>query len=86
MQQDSLTVMTLPSKNLNDLETSYLKTFFLIIFALSFRLTQGQDYEAKIFEHRGDTLPHKILMPKNFNPQNAYPLLVVLHEAGGARQ
>lgn len=54
----------------------------MIILALSFRLTQGQDYKAKIFEHRGDTLPFRILLPKNFNPQNAYPLLVVLHGAG----
>ena len=59
-----------------------MKNYFLIIIASISSFTFGQEYEAKIFEYRGDTLPYRILLPKNFNPQNTYPLLVVLHGAG----
>ena len=53
-----------------------------IIIASISSFTFGQEYEAKIFEYHRDTLPYRILLPKNFNPQNTYPLLIVLHGAG----
>ena len=59
-----------------------MKNYFLILFTSTLCLTFGQEYEAKIFEHQGDALPYRILLPKNFNPQNTYPLLLVLHGAG----
>jgi predicted peptidase len=55
-----------------------LVLFLLFCFGLCF----GQEYEAEIFEHQKDTLPYRILLPKDFNPQKSYPLLLVLHGAG----
>ena len=74
--------MTLLLKNLNDLKTIDLKTFFLIKFALILSFASCQEFEAKIFKHLEDSLPYRILLPKNYNPQIAYPLLLVLHGAG----
>lgn len=44
--------------------------------------TSGQKYDTQIFDYGGDILPYRILLPKNFNPQNSYPLLLILHGAG----
>jgi predicted peptidase len=55
----------------------------LVLFSLlCFPLCFGQEYAAKIFEYQKDTLPYRILMPKDYNPKKAYPLLLVLHGAG----
>ena len=59
-----------------------MKNYFVIFFVSIFSFTLGQEYEAKIFEHNGDTLPYRILLPINFNPQNTYPLILVFHGAG----
>lgn len=39
-------------------------------------------YERKVFVERGDSLPYRILYPKNFSPDKEYPLVLVLHGAG----
>ena len=58
-----------------------MKNHFLFL-VLNITIAFGQVYEAKLFEHQGDTLPYRILLPKDYNPQKTYPLLVVLHGAG----
>ncbi|MEN1785483.1 MAG: alpha/beta hydrolase-fold protein [Bacteroidota bacterium] len=40
------------------------------------------EYEKKIFAVGGNTLPYRLLLPKDFNPQKAYPLVVFLHGSG----
>ena len=54
----------------------------MILFISSFFISFGQEYEGKIFEYQKDSLPYRILLPKNFNSKNTYPLLMVLHGAG----
>ena len=58
-----------------------MKNHFLFL-VLNITIAFCQVYEAKLFEHQGDTLPYRILLPKDYNPQKTYPLLVVLHGAG----
>ncbi|HVW97649.1 MAG TPA: prolyl oligopeptidase family serine peptidase [Mucilaginibacter sp.] len=48
-------------------------------------LSMAQDkslFDRGTFISKGDTLPYRILFPKNFDPQKKYPLIMVLHGAG----
>ncbi|CAI8297199.1 MAG: Uncharacterised protein [Flavobacterium sp. SCGC AAA160-P02] len=53
--------------------------FFVFLF---FGFSYGQDYDKKTYITKTDTLPYRILLPENFHPQKAYPLLVFLHGVG----
>ncbi len=47
--------------------------------------TMAQDtsaYQKKTFEHKGQTLPYRILLPKNFDSNTTYPLVLFLHGSG----
>ena len=59
-----------------------MKNYFYLLFVLGLNLIYGQEYEADIFVHQKDTLPFRVLLPKNFNPQKYYPLVMVLHGSG----
>lgn len=39
-------------------------------------------YEKRMFVHRGDTLPYRVLLPENYDPNGNYPILFFLHGAG----
>ena len=54
---------------------------FFIILTFNFNLF-GQDYQKKLFKINNDSLPYRILLPKDFDPNKKYPLLVFLHGAG----
>ena len=45
-------------------------------------LIYGQEYEKKRYIIHNDTLPYRLLLPENFDPNKAYPLLVFLHGVG----
>lgn len=59
---------------------------FIISLLLCFvPAAKGQDvaaYEAALHISKGDTLPYRILYPRNFDPSKKYPLLLFLHGAG----
>jgi len=55
-------------------------TFFVFLFFLSNLI--GQDYIKKLFKKNTDSIPYRILLPKKFNPNIEYPLIVFLHGAG----
>lgn len=63
-----------------------MKTFLSFLLAVFICLAaNAQDlaqYEKKVFENKGQQMPYRLLMPKNFNPGTAYPLILVLHGAG----
>jgi len=45
----------------------------------------GQDlseYKKDMVVHKGDTLPYRILLPLNYNPNVKYPLILFLHGSG----
>ncbi|MFT4974096.1 MAG: putative peptidase [Paraglaciecola sp.] len=39
-------------------------------------------FKKEMFTEKGDTLPYRILLPKDFNPEKTYPFLLFLHGAG----
>ena len=53
--------------------------FFLMLSVVA---AFGQDYETKQYISQNDTLPYRILLPENYNPNKSYPLVVFLHGAG----
>lgn len=54
--------------------------FVIAFFFLGF--IYGQDYEKKRYISKSDTLPYRLLLPKNYDPLKPYPLLIFLHGAG----
>ena len=57
----------------------YPLCFFLMLSVVA---AFGQDYETKQYISQNDTLPYRILLPENYNPNKSYPLVVFLHGAG----
>lgn len=54
---------------------------FLMISACPM-LARAQNFEARLFLRHGDTLPYRILLPENYDPQKKYPLILFMHGAG----
>ena len=42
----------------------------------------SQEFKEELLVYQNDTLPFRILIPKNYNTQRSYPLLIFLHGAG----
>jgi predicted peptidase len=63
-----------------------MKKFQLLAFGLVlFMFSRSQDrnlYEKQLFIQGEDTLPCRILTPKDYNPKKKYPVVVFLHGAG----
>ena len=45
---------------------------FFIILTFNFNLF-GQDYQKKLFKINNDSLPYRILLPKDFDPKKNIP-------------
>ncbi|HPV56070.1 MAG TPA: phospholipase, partial [Tenuifilaceae bacterium] len=58
----------------------------MLIFLSSITYSIAQDYtklyEGKVFSVKDAALPYRIMYPKNFNPKQKYPLIILLHGAG----
>lgn len=53
------------------------------IFTVATTMAQDfSEYNADLLIHRGDTLPYRILFPKNYDPKAEYPVVFFLHGAG----
>lgn len=57
---------------------------FFICFICAGLISDAQDvaYQKQWYIENGDTLPYRILLPKNFDPSKKYPLILFLHGAG----
>jgi predicted peptidase len=65
----------------------YMKRLLLVIFVTVFSVTSllAQDkslYQKALFIMGADTLPYRLLLPKNYDAAKKYPLIYVLHGAG----
>lgn len=47
-----------------------------------FTRAQTQGFERALYANKKDTLPYRILMPQNFDPEKKYALVIVLHGSG----
>lgn len=57
----------------------------LLLFFIAPGLSRAQDkssFDRGTFIAKGDTLPYRILFPRDFDPAKKYPLILVLHGAG----
>ncbi len=61
------------------------KKTFILLFALSTLDSYAQDkslFRKEWFMQSGDTMPYRILLPKNYEPLKSYPLIFFLHGRG----
>ena len=58
-----------------------MKFFFLLVL-IGTATIFSQEFKEELLVHQNDTLPYRILLPKNYNSQKSYPLLIFLHGAG----
>lgn len=59
-------------------------TLFLMFLFINF-VAYSQNYSLyakQIFIEKTDTLPYRILLPENYDPQKKYPLVIFLHGSG----
>ncbi|MEJ7627884.1 MAG: prolyl oligopeptidase family serine peptidase [Ferruginibacter sp.] len=63
------------------LKACKLCLLFLLITPLIYAQSTA-DYKKKIFIHKCDSLPYRILYPVAYNEKKKYPVLVFLHGAG----
>lgn len=63
-----------------------MKLISLFILAtMSCTVSYAQDYTLftkQMFIKKTDTLPYRILLPDNYDPENKYPLVIFLHGSG----
>ncbi|WP_237561879.1 prolyl oligopeptidase family serine peptidase [Flagellimonas algicola] len=55
---------------------------FLILFCFSMNAQDLSVYQKKHFVKDGDSLPYRLLLPKDYNPKQKYPLILFLHGSG----
>ncbi len=59
-----------------------MKKYLYFLLILRFTSLFAQEYEPNVFFYQNDTLPYRILLPKDFDSQKSYPLLIFLHGLG----
>ncbi|UII76566.1 dienelactone hydrolase family protein [Flagellimonas sp. HMM57] len=61
--------------------TSFYVTCLLFI-SMGITAQNSSDYQKMIFEKDGDSLPYRMLLPKDYDASKKYPLIVLLHGSG----
>lgn len=55
---------------------------FLFLFCTQLMAQDLSAYQKRVFVKNGDSIPYRLLLPKNYNPSEKYPLLLFLHGSG----
>ncbi|MGN6400738.1 MAG: dienelactone hydrolase family protein [Flavisolibacter sp.] len=61
------------------------KIFFPLLFLCISTAMKAQDtslYERHLYIEKGDTLPYRLLLPKDYDASKKYPLILFLHGSG----
>lgn len=61
---------------------SVILMFVNVCFSSVFAQSDLSLFESKILIKSQDTLPYRLLLPVNYNPQKKYPLILFLHGSG----
>lgn len=56
--------------------------FSLLLFSFLGHAQDKSSYEKRWYTSGTDTLPYRLLLPKDYNPKKKYPLILFLHGAG----
>ena len=59
--------------------------FLFLVTAMSYSAGYSQSnalFVKQLFIEKTDTLPYRILLPDNYDPENKYPLIIFLHGSG----
>lgn len=59
-----------------------LSTGLLVLFCGNIMAQDISEYQKKTFVKDGDSLPYRMLLPKDFDASKKYPLLLFLHGSG----
>ena len=59
-----------------------MKIFSTLVMLLFLNLGLSQDYSKELFVQNNDTLPYRMLLPKDYSPLKQYPMIVFLHGSG----
>lgn len=59
-----------------------LSLALLFLFSSSMMAQDLSSYKKMVFEKDGSSMPYRILFPKDYNPSEKYPLILVLHGSG----
>lgn len=54
----------------------------LFLFSASMMAQDLSPYKKMVFEKDGSSMPYRILFPKDYNPSEKYPLILMLHGSG----
>ena len=62
--------------------TQHLLLFLLLVLVHTILPAQETGYQKKRYLQDGDTLPYRLLLPKNYDASRSYPLILFLHGSG----
>ncbi len=59
-----------------------INLILLFLFCGSIVAQDFSEYQKKVFEKNGESIPYRLLLPKDFDASKKYPLILFLHGSG----